>query len=241
MRVAAGLVSFGVLALSVPAPASAEGIFESIFGGLRRSVEAPRAPTNIQSFADPSADAGVINVPAERTAGGPAAAYCVRSCDGSYFPVRAQAGLSAAEACHSFCPGSQTRLYSGSSIDAAVATNGSRYVDLPNAYVYRKQLVAGCTCNGRDAFGLARIDATSDPTLRPGDVVATKNGLVAFAGGKNRTAGFTPVGTYPGLSRSDRNKLSELRISGPVPTVPVMVTLPAETRATVGHSAQLEK
>ena len=62
-----------------------------------------------------------------------------------------------------------------------------------NAFVYRKQLVSGCTCNGRDAFGLAPMDAKTDPTLRPGDIVATKSGLVAMTGSKNKTAQFSPV------------------------------------------------
>ena len=89
-------------------------------------------------------------------------------------PSRADA---AAQACHAFCPAAETRLYSGSSIDHAAASDGSRYADLPNAFAYRKQLVAGCTCNGRDPFGLAQIDPKADPTLKAGDVVATNKGL----------------------------------------------------------------
>ena len=120
----------------------------------------------------------------------------MRTCDGHFFPVQAHAGLSAADSCHSFCPASQTRLYSGGGIDHAVAADGSRYADLDNAFVYRKQLVAGCTCNGRDPFGLARMDVNSDPTLRPGDVVATKTGLVAFTGMKNKVSPLPPRPPY---------------------------------------------
>ncbi len=136
----------------------------------------------------------------------------MRTCDGRYFPVQASPGMSAAEACHSFCPASQTALYSGDSIDYATASDGSRYADAPNAFVYRKQLVAGCTCNGRDAFGLAHIDAGSDPTLRAGDVVATKNGLMAYMGATNKTADFTPVENYRALSSSERAKLSGVKV-----------------------------
>lgn len=171
--------------------------------------------------------------------GGPASGYCVRSCDGRYFPVRAQPGLSAADACHSFCPASQTRLYSGGSIDTSVATNGSRYADLPNAYVYRKEIVSGCTCNGHDPFGLAHIDAGTDPTLRPGDVVATGNGLAAYIGGKGNGAAFTPVGSYAGLPKGDRNKLSELRISRTVPVA--RAAAPSAGHEPDDRNAQLEK
>ncbi len=37
--------------------------------------------------------------------------------------------------------------------------------------------MANCTCNGRDAFGLASFDVKNDPTLRPGDIVSTKDGF----------------------------------------------------------------
>ena len=237
---AVGVVTAGILTLAVPTPAFA-GLFERIFGGLQRSFQAPHAPAQspAQSFADPSADQRDF-APAER-AGGPAVAYCVRSCDGRYFPVRAQPGLSSAEACHSFCPASQTRLYSGSNIDTAVAANGSRYADLPSAYVYRKQLVAGCTCNGHDAVGLAHLDASSDPTLRSGDVVVTANGLMAFTGSKRGAAGFTPVGTYSGLSKSDRNRLSAISVSRSAPVAPATVSVPSAARELDNRSAELEK
>jgi hypothetical protein len=79
----------------------------------------------------------------------------VRICDGYYFPVRAHANMSAAEACHAFWPASETRLYSGSTIDYAGARDGSRYAALDIAYTYRRSVAAGCTRNGRDQFGLA--------------------------------------------------------------------------------------
>jgi hypothetical protein len=206
-RVAIGVL--GLLMLALPAPASAQNIFERIFGGLRHAVEAPRLPENVHAFVDPFTGlADAINPPRQR-ADGPAKAFCVRTCDGRYFPVQAHAGSSAAEACHSFCPASQTRLYSGGDIDYAVASDGSRYADMKNAFAYRQRLVSGCTCNGRDAFGLAPIDPKTDPTLRPGDIVATNNGLVAMTGSKNKTAQFTPVGNLP---QSYRGTLSELKI-----------------------------
>ncbi len=46
------------------------------------------------------------------------------------------------------------------------------------------------TCNGRDQFGLARIDVNTDPTLRPGDIVATRSGLVAVNSDEKQSGGF---------------------------------------------------
>jgi Protein of unknown function (DUF2865) len=219
-------ISLGLLALAAAStPVAAEGIFERIFGGIRHAVEAPREPTSISSFADPFNNLG--GAPQQRADTGGAKSFCVRSCDGHFFPVPAHAGMSAAESCNAFCPASKTRLYSGAGIDNAVASDGSRYADLANAFVYRKQLVAGCTCNGRDQFGLARMDVKNDPTLRPGDLVATKSGLAAYAGTKNNVADFTPINAYQGLSKTSRDKLADVRIMPPNPGAvePVAATI----------------
>src|SRR6516165_4106633 len=76
---------------------------------------------------------------------------------------------------------------------SAVAKDGQRYGALDTAFLYRKQLVANCTCNGRNAFGLTSFDVKRDPTLRPGDIVSTNEGLLAFTGRSEQGAAFTPV------------------------------------------------
>lgn len=220
-RVAVGMCFAGFLAVALPQPASA-GFFDRLFGGIRRAVEAPPRPPI--AFVDPLTSlANHLNGPPPQehlrgaTAIGPSRAFCVRSCDGHYFPVQAHAGLSAAEACHSFCPASATKLFAGSNIDTASAPDGSRYTDLPNAFAYRKALVQGCSCNGRTSFGLAQIDPRYDPTLRPGDVVATANGFAAYTGAPNRVAEFTPVQNYSPLAKSTRDKLAETKVASPAP------------------------
>ena len=75
---------------------------------------------------------------------------------------------------------------------------------------------ADCTCNGRDAAGLAPVDLTLDTSLRPGDVIATTDGLVAYSGikvGNNQTAEFTPVASYPGLTADVRARLGEMKVA----------------------------
>ena len=73
--------------------------------------------------------------------------------------------------------------------------NGKPYSELPNAFRYRSEIVAGCTCNGKDATGLARVAIENDPTLRKGDIVAGENGMVVAspATGKHAAANFTPL------------------------------------------------
>ena len=43
-------------------------------------------------------------------------------------------------------------------------------------------IVPDCTCNGKDALGLVNTPVDDDPTLRPGDIVATNDGLMAYNG-----------------------------------------------------------
>ena len=224
VRAAAGLCWLGLMAMAMPQPASA-GFFDRLFDSLSRAVEAPPRPPADTGFVDPFTSlANHFNngVPRQErlrgaTSFGPSKAFCVRTCDGRYFPVQAHGGMSAAESCHSFCPASETKLYAGSNIDYATGSDGSRYADMPNAFVYRKAMVAGCTCNGRNAFGLAHIDANNDPTLRPGDIVATETGFAAYVGSRNRVAEFTPVENYGRLSKAARDKLAETKVAPPAP------------------------
>jgi hypothetical protein len=139
----------------------------------------------------------------------------VRSCDGKYFPL-ARGNATPLQMCQAFCPASATKVFFGSSIDGAYSSNGERYTDSENAFAYRKALRADCTCNGRDPAGLAPVDLTLDTSLRPGDVVATTDGLVAYSGvrvGTSQTAEFTPIASYPGLTAETRARLGEMKVA----------------------------
>lgn len=209
----ASLMLAAPLALSSAAHA---GILDFLFGGSSEPARAPAAaPAPSNAFADPF---GLIPnpAPAPAASSGRFTAYCVRACDGRYFPLTARGGATPAQMCQAFCPASPTRVYSGNGIDTAVGANGERYVDSANAFAYRKALKADCTCNGRDPVGLAPVDLTLDTTLRPGDIVATANGLVAYSGSRTangQTAEFTPVNSYPGLTPDLRARLGEMKVA----------------------------
>jgi Protein of unknown function (DUF2865) len=123
--------------------------------------------------------------PRVRSYGG-AQAYCVRTCDGRYFPIAVSDNQSRGASCNSFCPASETKLVYGSNIDDAATESGEPYSELPNAFRYRNEIVAGCTCNGKDQFGLASVKIENDPTLRKGDLVAGANGLMVAGRGPDR-------------------------------------------------------
>jgi hypothetical protein len=173
-------------ALALPAADASAGFFDFLFGGGSRRSAPPPAPPMAKT------DQFGNIIEGGRSESGPSVAYCVRLCDGHPFPVQS-GDASAAKTCSSMCPAAQTKVFNGSSIDQAVASDGKRYSSLPTAFVYRKQLVADCTCNGRSPGGLVRVDAKSDPTLQAGDIVATNEGLMSYRGGGSKAADFTPV------------------------------------------------
>ncbi len=197
------LTALVLVTLVIPADqASAQGFFESLFG---RRWSGPTA------FADPFGSPFGAQPHESRTETG-GSVYCVRVCDGRFFPVHRHGGVTPSQACSSFCPASQTKIYHGSSIDHAVGQDGKRYAELSTAFVYREKIVAGCTCNGKDAFGLVNTSVENDPTLRAGDIVATNSGLMAY-NGRHHTANFTPISSYSGLSADLRRKLTETKIT----------------------------
>jgi hypothetical protein len=246
-------VAIAVLASSIalaPRAASAEGLFDFFFGGALKPRQ-HQAPSQASFFADPFGLTPQSAPPSRPVASGGGPAFCVRRCDGRYFPL-ARGNASPVQMCQAFCPASPTKVFYGSTIDGATSSTGERYADSENAYGFRKALRPDCTCNGRDPAGLAPIDLTLDTSLRRGDVIATTNGLVAYSGvklGVNQTAEFTPVASYPGLTADVRARLGEMKVAPvaaemvaseaplpdvalPVTTVPKMVS-PKAKRAEV--------
>lgn len=85
--------------------------------------------------------------------GGPYRTVCVRACDGYYFPLRQSAWrrnfASDVKSCRNAC-GDEARLFyypvNGGSTDTMTDLAGRPYSEMPNAFAYRKALVASCTC-----------------------------------------------------------------------------------------------
>jgi hypothetical protein len=192
VRRMAALGAAALLCASALAPAAqAQDFFSALFGGMGRA----RGHYVPLPFANDDGSVPVQRGETRRYSGG-GQAFCVRTCDGRHFPVTASDNASKAASCESFCPASETKVFYGSSIDNAATEDGKPYSELPNAFRYRNELVAGCTCNGKDQIGLAPVKVEEDPTLRKGDIVAGDNGLlVAGRGADKRGASlnFSPV------------------------------------------------
>jgi hypothetical protein len=199
---------FAAAIVPVVTDAAAQGLFDFLFGGFRHAPRGPPgygyAPRQDLPFFDRR------NRGAAREG-----AYCVRLCDGGHFPIEARAETTPGELCSALCPGSRTAIFFGGDIAEARASDGKRYSEFENAFLYRQRVVPQCTCNGKDPFGLAAIRIEKDPTLRPGDMVAMPGGLMAFTGAQSREAAgrnFTPVEHYAGLPRDVRRQLANITV-----------------------------
>lgn len=176
------------------------------------------------AYADPNSDGRRDGSRAARAPQGPSGgsgqyvSYCVRLCDGRYFPIQRHANTTPAQLCSAMCPAARTKIFAGGEIGRAVAPDGSRYGDIDEAFTYRERVVDNCTCNGKDAFGLAPLNVDSDPTLRTGDIVATGSGLMAYTAaprsrrGGEAAANFTPIDNSR-ASGDLRDKLAKVPVA----------------------------
>jgi len=190
-----------------PVSQASAGLLDFLFEKFQSPSPAPAPPPQALSYGDPGTRSNKViddkrpAVSTQRAGRTQAsfssvrgATYCVRLCDGRFFPMPHQIAGAQAHTCHALCPASQTKVFRGNEIGRAVAADGVRYAALDNAFAYRKRFVPGCTCNGKDGLGLARIDIDDDLTLRAGDVVATQSGRVVFEGRSSMSgANFTAM------------------------------------------------
>ncbi len=118
--------------------------------------------------------------------GAPAGTYhtvCVRTCDGYYFPVSYSTVPSRFadddRTCHRLCPAADVMLFTfrnpGEDVTQAVSVSGQPYTALPNAFRYRKELVAGCSCKRPgENWADALRNADDSSTLESGDIIVNE-------------------------------------------------------------------
>jgi hypothetical protein len=108
-------------------------------------------------------------------------AVCVRTCDGSFFPVSYSGAGSRAdsleEVCRALCPNADVALYSfpfGGTIDEAESASGEPYANLPNAGKFQQTHDPTCACRRK---GESWAEALADAEARYGhekhDIIVT--------------------------------------------------------------------
>jgi hypothetical protein len=152
------------------AAAPQRGFFETLFGGL--------------------GNPGGAVPPTEPQLGGSGyRTLCVRSCDGYYFPISfATSPTRFAEdeqTCQRLCPATEAVLYThrnpGEEVSQAVSSAGRVYRDLPNAFRYRREFVASCSCKQPGQTWAEALGQTKDSTVERGDIVVTEERAKALS------------------------------------------------------------
>src|SRR5262249_6831472 len=114
---------------------------------------------------------------------------CVRTCDGYYFPISFSTSPARfaedEQTCQKLCPATEAVLYShrnpGEDVAQAVASNGRVYKDLANAFRYRREFTASCSCKQPGQTWAEALGQTRDSTIERGDIVVTEERAKALS------------------------------------------------------------
>jgi len=145
------------------AAAQPRGFFEQLFG----PGEGPGPDVN----------------PNDMPSGSTFRTLCVRTCDGYYYPISFSTLPSHFQdderACQRTCPATEATLFMhhnpGEDVSQAVSLTGRRYADLPNAFRYRKEFVATCSCRAAgQSWADALKNADDRASLDRSDIVVTE-------------------------------------------------------------------
>ncbi len=146
------------------AAAQPRGLFDNLFGG--------------------NSNYGGIDV----SQGGTFRTLCVRTCDGYYYPISfattSARFIDDEAACKATCPASDVALYSHRTNEderSAMSISGRPYTDLPNAFRYRQQFDAACSCRKVGQSWADAMGQTRDGTVERGDIVVTDEKSKALA------------------------------------------------------------
>lgn len=227
--------ALAALALALCATPAAALSGPTLVSGLKGEGAPPVAPASAALFARPQAPppqpaAALESRPAPRVErarlpspgaeGSPPRSrdearfsFCVRTCDGYYFPLGDldnSRDLSLhEESCRAACPSAETVLFvsrgSRDIADAVSRSDGAPYTALPTAFLHRDTRVAGCSCKRPD--GMTQLMSRPDRTLRPGDVLVTPEGARVV-----RRDGALPSFEEPGAATRALRRMIEARL-----------------------------
>jgi len=167
------------------------GFLNNLFGG---NTNNPNVNPNV-----PNADVGPQS--------GTYRTVCVRTCDGSYFPISfatvPQRFADDEKTCKAECPASDAALYAyrnpGEDINQAVSINGAPYTALPNAFRYRQEFTPTCACKLPGQTWSDALKNVDDKALseQQGDIIVTEESAKKMArpqapSAKSARKGATP-------------------------------------------------
>jgi hypothetical protein len=163
-----------------PAPGGPGNVFEALFGGIARLANGGQEPDPQMEahYEDRGEDSHVTTQSGQSEENGGVHAHsgsyavCVRTCDGSFFPVSYSGAGSRADSledvCRALCPNADMALYSfpfGGTIDEAESPSGEPYANLSNAGKFQKTFDPSCSCRRK---GESWAEALADAEARYG-------------------------------------------------------------------------
>ena len=157
-------------------PSGPGNVFEALFGGLARlgapQEQEPQTDARFEDHGDEPRQSGPSGEKGGVQAHAGSYAVCVRTCDGSFFPVSYSGAGSRADSledvCRSLCPNADMALYSfpfGGTIEEAASPTGEPYANLPNAGKFEKAYDPSCSCRRK---GQTWAEALADAEARYG-------------------------------------------------------------------------
>jgi hypothetical protein len=162
------------------APKPPANIFEALFGGGARLLQSANPDALPPDQQELMIEKSIETEKKEAHVSAGSYAVCVRTCDGSFFPV-SYSGASRAdsleEVCRSLCPNTDVALYSfpfGETVNEAVSPTGERYIDLPNALKFQQAYDSSCSCRRKgESWAEALAAAEARYGHEPHDILVT--------------------------------------------------------------------
>jgi hypothetical protein len=194
------VVSFGLFVQQ----ASARDFLEELFG-LGGNEPAARSDGGAgQSGASaPSAGQAAGAEQAKKRVASSGGAFCVRSCDGYFFPMPGVGKGNQQSMCEMACPSATVDVYRGGSIETSKNARGQSYAALANAFSFRSKVTEKCGCNAAETSQAHALKSLrQDPTLRNGDIVFDGAGASVYRG-----ATFASAETSAMVSASARKTI----------------------------------
>lgn len=159
--------------------------------------------------------------------------FCVRTCDGYFFPLIKSAQQTKQASCEYACPSAPVAYYHGASIESARNLKGEKYTALPTAFKFREKVSQGCTCHPPEESQENSLKIVSnDPTAHSGDIVVGQKGALVYQGKQ-----AIPIDRSRQLSATQRQNIQKMT-AGPLPASTVQSTTqdaqavsPAETHS----------
>lgn len=213
LRLAVSIGALGIAVSLAPTPGAAQGLLEFLFGPDPATQQAPpprdSAPGRRAKSQGSAPRVGGSAFASDPHAGG----FCVRTCDGYFFPLIKATRATRQQSCELACPSAPMEVYDGSTIESARNRKGQRYSALPRAFGFRDRASGDCVCNDPKTSqahyeGVAR----DDPTLQNGDVLVETHGAFVYSGSK-----LVPLGAAA-MSANLRDRLRAMLRRSPAAT-----------------------